>query len=427
MTPNIVIFTNYDQKFGQGAFNDMILQFTKMEFNLAVVKINCKHLTKIAYYIDNGIKVIELPELQKGSVLTAENNRYQKMAADRIISLVVPFLKNCSNLLFWANSIDFLNIFSELKNVFDGCKLLYVHHSFSWKYFKNVPDLVFQNEWKNRNFSFHPKSFEMTEYQQNMAMISDVTITVTDHAKSFFINALDIPLEKIHTIYNGIPIPETSENRALLREKYGINQSDIIILFSGRITYDKGYPHLLKAFKLVADKNKDVRLIIAGSGKIFEHISVGKPHWNKIIFTGELSKQEIQEFYQLADIGVIPSLHEQCSFTAIEMRLYKLPMIVTAVDGLDELFSHEVDSIKVPIRINADGNRTIDENQLSSSIERLVENKILRNRIVANSYKIGLDRFSAEIMVSKYIGMVKCLLASPQSHTVIHHPNLKHL
>lgn len=408
---NIVIFLSPNQNFGQGSFIDVISHFFRNEFNVTVVKVNCKHISNVINYVNNGIKVIETPELQKDTILTGENNRFQKMAADRIINLIIPFLIDYSNLLFLANSIDFLNVFSELKRVFNGCKLLYVHHSFSWKYFRNVPDHIFEKQWKNCNYSFHPKSFEMTKYQQNMAWVSDATITVTNHAKNIFVNVLDIPVEKIHTIYNGIPIPKTSGNRDLLRKKYDLLQSDIIILFSGRITYDKGFPHLLRAFKLLADKNKDVRLIIIGSGNISEHISNGNPYWSRIIFTGELSKQEIQEFYQLADIGVIPSLHEQCSFTAIEMRLFRLPIIVTAVDGLDELFSHEVDSIKVPIHIDSDGNRTVCEKQLSSSIERLIKNKILRSKIITNSYNIGVDKFSAEVMVSKYKDVAKYLLS----------------
>jgi glycosyltransferase involved in cell wall biosynthesis len=279
---------------------------------------------------------------------------------------------------------------------------MYVHHSFSWKYFKNVPDHVFAKEWKESNNPFHPKAFEMTRYQQEIALLSDIVITVTNHAKDFFINELDIPAKKIVAIYNGMPLPEKKENNLGLRKKYGFTQSEKIILFSGRVTKDKGFPDLLRAFKLVADKNRKVKLVVMGSGSLLGYTSIVKPHWSKIIYTGELEQQQVNDFYQLADIGAIPSLHEQCSFTAIEMRLNKLPVIVGGADGLDELFSHEQDSLKLAIHLNQTGERALDEKEFAYYVERLMADRKFSNFLAKNSYIKGVQKFSSEVMWEKY-------------------------
>lgn len=47
----------------------------------------------------------------------------------------------------------------------------------------------------------------MTRYQQEMAFLSDIVVTVTHHAKEFFINVLNVDPQKIFTIHNGSSIP----------------------------------------------------------------------------------------------------------------------------------------------------------------------------------------------------------------------------
>jgi hypothetical protein len=97
------------------------------------------------------------------------------------------------------------------------------------------------------------------------------------------------------------------------------------------------------------------------------------PHWNKVVFTGELDTQQVFDFYQLADVGAIPSLHEQCSFTAIEMRLNKLPMVTSSVDGLDEVFSHYHDSLKLSTKIDKAGERTLDEIEIAEKFNERIQ------------------------------------------------------
>ena len=48
-------------------------------------------------------------------------------------------------------------------------------------------------------------------------------------------------------------------------------------------------------------------------------------------YIGYLQKNELEKWYQLVDIGVLPSYSEQCSYTGIEMMMYSLPIV--ASDG----------------------------------------------------------------------------------------------
>ena len=176
--------------FGQGSFTKALLTYfkTRAYINVTLIKTDCDDIAKVFTHLEDGITVIAVPRLTPDSMLIAANQPFQKIYAQRIVGTIYPYLKDKSNLLFWVNSIDYLNVFYELKSVLPGCKLMYVHHSFSWKYLINIADHVFVDEWKKGNNSFHPIAFEMTKYQQEMALLADRVITVTNHAKDFFRN-----------------------------------------------------------------------------------------------------------------------------------------------------------------------------------------------------------------------------------------------
>ena len=65
------------------------------------------------------------------------------------------------------------------------------------------------------------------------------------------------------------------------------------------------------------------------------------------MFTGKLSKQELYQFYQIADVGVMLSKHEQCSFVAIEMMMHGIPIIASDSTGLDEMVSDGINGYKI--------------------------------------------------------------------------------
>ena len=66
-----------------------------------------------------------------------------------------------------------------------------------------------------------------------------------------------------------------------------------------------------------------------GDGFYSYYLNSCNPTWNKITFTGKLNKEDLYKLYQIADIGVLPSFHEQCSYVAIEMMMYGIPLVAS--------------------------------------------------------------------------------------------------
>jgi glycosyltransferase involved in cell wall biosynthesis len=414
MVQNIILF-QCDQRsgrFGQGSFVNVLLPlFIRDEnLNVVIVKTDSIRISKPLMDKEDGLETLLIPSLLGLQRLTGESLPAQQYYATQLAGILYEYLHKKTNLVFWINTIDYLNVCRECKALFNDLRIFYVHHSFSWKYMLNIPDDAFQRIWQNKEHAIHPKAFEMTGYQQEMALLADQVIVVTKHAKAFFTQALDIPSTKIRTIYNGVNhLPGALAEKTVLRQKYGFVKSDQIAIICGRITRDKGIPEALKAFKIVAEVYPNFKLVIIGDGYISEFVHLSEPYWSRVIYTGELTALQVREFYSLADIGLIPSLHEQCSFTAIEMSIFKLPLIVSDVDGLRELFTHQVDALKIPLVLTERGEKQIDIPEFARLIKQLIDNSDLAHMLRRNSYQKAINVFSLTKMYESYKEMLKSL------------------
>lgn len=64
-----------------------------------------------------------------------------------------------------------------------------------------------------------------------------------------------------------------------------------------------------------------------------------------------MSLEDLSYPYSICDIGLIMSLQEQRSYATIEMVMFGMSMIITVVDGLDEMFVDEISCLKVNYNI----------------------------------------------------------------------------
>lgn len=398
--------------YGAGSHIGTLIPFLKEQpgIKITIIKTDAQHATEVSLVEEDGIEVLTIPQPENKLFLTTEDHLIQKTYARRIADVMYPYIYNKPNLVFWINSIDYLNICYLLKETFEHCKLMYVHHAWSWKRHINVSDETFAKKWRAGEKNFHTRAFEFNSYQQAIAKTVDHVVTVTDQARNFFINILDIEPDKLTTIYNGIVIPQINDaNKNILRKKYGFTPEEKIILFTGRIKEEKGLHFLMKAFTKVAYEQENVKLIIAGKGDFAEFIPLAAPHWSKVVFTGELSAEQIKELYIVSDIGVLPSLQEQCSFTAIEMRFHKLPIIVSSVDGLDEMFVDGEDAMKLKVYFDDNGIKYLKEAELAEKLIFLLKNNNYAKKIIARSYNKALRLFTSRPMQESYLKVINQL------------------
>jgi glycosyltransferase involved in cell wall biosynthesis len=101
-------------------------------------------------------------------------------------------------------------------------------------------------------------------------------------------------------------------------------------------SWGKGLSFLIRSFWQLLTTHPNTHLIIAGDGVIGQYLTEASDFWTDITFTGLLSKEKLYDFYRLADVGVVCSLHEEFGF-AIEMMIHSLPVVVSGVGGLEKI------------------------------------------------------------------------------------------
>jgi glycosyltransferase involved in cell wall biosynthesis len=100
---------------------------------------------------------------------------------------------------------------------------------------------------------------------------ADLIIAVSHGVKQSLIN-LGIEEEKIKVIYNPYPIDEIRE---LVKEPLGSYEEIFkhpVLITAGRLTKQKGQWYLLRIFKALKEKHKDLKLVILGEGELKEYL-----------------------------------------------------------------------------------------------------------------------------------------------------------
>ena len=145
--------------------------------------------------------------------------------------------------------------------------------------------------------------------------------------------------DKVKTLYNGINPEDFKKNgkRDEIRNKYKIKKDDFVFMYSGRITSDKGVYHLAKAFSEI--DNDKLKLVIAGETKNNKLVNKIKEIKDKrIIFTGFIPYHNMNDIYQMADVGVIPSVcRDAFNLTVIEYASNGIPLIISDRGAMKEL------------------------------------------------------------------------------------------
>ncbi len=175
---------------------------------------------------------------------------------------------------------------------------------------------------------------------------ADGIITVSDYIRSR-VRTICPSDTKTHTVHNGIDLSAFNSNKVLAnRTTLGLTQDDFVILFSGRITPEKGIVELAEAMNLLTDQPR-IKLLILGSSfygnandenpflqKLKEKAA---PLADRMIFTGFIPYQQMPEYLSIADVAVIPSVWDDpFPTTVLEAQAMGLPIISTQRGGIPE-------------------------------------------------------------------------------------------
>jgi len=223
----------------------------------------------------------------------------------------------------------------------------------------------------------YPNSFGLYEIILNHGYTKEIKLKIIGNGSS---NGIDI----IHFSRSQI----TDEITDKTKENYGINQTDFIFIFIGRIVKSKGINELITAFKIVNKHNPETKLLLVGE---FEHeldpldkqtIIDIKQHSN-IIFTG--FKSDIRPFLAIAKTLVLPSYREGLPNSPLQACAMGIPSIVSNINGCNEIIIHEHNGLLVPPK---------STEALQKAMERLLLDSKLYLKLASNARESIITRYN---------------------------------
>lgn len=260
---------------------------------------------------------------------------------------------------------------------------------------KNIPVRLYC-QWGIRYMGFEGWKRKIFKYLEKKTCDNSTYIEVESHnIRDFSLTENLYTPDKSCVIWNGsasgvdlnkFNITKKECWRKKIRNKYNLQEKDIIFIFAGRLTADKGVNELLDAFLKIEKKYLYSKLLILGGidnqdslqPKLVKQAKESK----NIIFTGNVSN--VEEYYAAADIFVAPSYREGFGLVVIEAEAMGLPAIVSNVPG-------QIDAIKE----NETGLTCVvkDSISLENSMKKLIEDENLRIRLGNEAIKYVQENY----------------------------------
>jgi glycosyltransferase involved in cell wall biosynthesis len=320
---------------------------------------------------------------------------------DQCVLLLYAEFHHLSRIVFHFNMKECIDMAKAVSRRF-RCKIVYTLH-FLESHYSAVKYLGIPMDQIDNRIDIR---------QQQMLALANHIICVTYFASEIIKDWYGVSLSKISVIHNGIEsIPEhrilSWKEKEDIKTSLGVQTHERIILYAGRLNRNKGIYCLIRAFKEVVIHFPKSRLIIAGGCSDYDYHKLCKGIYDKVTFAGNLDKETLQSFYKIADVGVVPSHFEQCSYVAIEMMQFGLPIVVSDLPGLKELFEHRQNALLCPLRRSANNLLMVepDISSLGKQIVELLSNSYLASGLSMHAQKKVREEFSLIKMGDSTLGV----------------------
>jgi 1,2-diacylglycerol 3-alpha-glucosyltransferase len=167
----------------------------------------------------------------------------------------------------------------------------------------------------------------------------------------------------MHVIPTGIPMAEFSAgNGDVFRIRHGVERNRPMLLYVGRVAYEKNIDFLLRALEQALAHIPDLLLTIAGEGPALESLrklAATRNLQEQMLFVGYLDRRDaLLDCYRAADSFVFASRTETQGLVLLEAMALGVPVISTAVMGTRDIVGPKRGAL-VPADNEADFARNI--------------------------------------------------------------------
>jgi glycosyltransferase involved in cell wall biosynthesis len=244
----------------------------------------------------------------------------------------------------------------------------------------NAPYIEENREFEGSASLFSNKALK---HEKQQLMFTDKPIVVSSPLKNYFTKKIkDIKTSKILIIPNSVNPDKIRVDIKIKNEvvsKYHL-QDHLVIGFVGSIFPYHGVDLLIKAFDLVFNKNKKIKLLIVGDGMTKSEMNNYRKKLesgSNIIFTGKVDHDKVFSYMDVMDITVLANTKWYCS----PIKIFEYGFLNKAIIAPD------MDCIRDVMVNNEDGLLIQPDKELfAKAMIKLIEDSDLRSRL-GNSFK----------------------------------------
>ena len=199
-------------------------------------------------------------------------------------------------------------------------------------------------------------------------------------------------------------VRELRKTKKEIFSKLGLSDDKTHILTVGYLIKRKGFENLIKAIKIVDERNQNFVLHIVGAGsqrKNLENLVENLGLTDKIKFWGFKQKGEIPQFFAIADFFVFPSYFDIWGLVPIEAMACGFPVIASKYAGSTyDLVKDGTNGFIIdPYNIE----------EMAEKIQILLNNPELREKMSKNAQKTIQKRFTLEHSARGFLEAVNIL------------------
>lgn len=193
-------------------------------------------------------------------------------------------------------------------------------------------------------------------------------------------------------IWNSLDTEKFKPMKTDLKRKLGLKNKKVIFSM-GLLVEKKGFPYLIKAMQTIIKKHPDAVLVIGGHGKEEKNLKdlvKNLTLQNYVKFVGRIESDKTPEYYNIADVFVLPSIidskgeTETLGVVLMEAMACAKPVIGSAVGGILDVIKPECGVLVKPN----------DSNTLSDKIIYLLGNPEKMIKLGKEGRKHILDSFA---------------------------------
>lgn len=208
---------------------------------------------------------------------------------------------------------------------------------------------------------------------------------------------------KFHIICNGISLEK-------INRKNFIKTKEFMIGSIGRLSSEKGFIWLIKAFEIFLNKGVDAKLVLIGDGyerKNLEQYILQNKLKDHVEFTGYM--YNAKEYLNFFDVYAISSLTEGLPITLLEAMQFRVPVVATAVGGIPNVIDDKIDGLLV---------EPCDPNSMADSFYTLYKDPFLSKKLANNAYDKLSKFYSSRKMAKKYLDLYCTVLEKFQNNSI---------